>query len=102
MIELIVLRRAEADIQRVYGRLEDFQTGRGEAFLRRIDLAFARLQQFPELGAIYYAGYRRLLLGQLPFGIFYRVEGNRLIIVTTASLRQDPSAIRAILDDPSS
>lgn len=101
MIELIVLRRAEADIQHIYGQLEDYQIGRGEEFLRRIDLAFARLQQFPELGAIYHAGYRRLLLGQLPFGAFYRVEGNRLIIVTMASLRQDPAAIRAILDDPS-
>ena len=102
MIDLIVLRRAEADVQRIYNRLEDFQTGRGEEFLRRIDLAFERLQHFPELGASYHAGYRRLLLGQLPFGIFYRVEGNRLIIVTAASLRQDPSAIRAILDDPAS
>jgi toxin ParE1/3/4 len=101
MIELIILLRAESDIQRIYTRLEDFQAGRGEEFLRRLDLAFERLRRFPELGTTYYAGYRRLLLGRLPFGIFYRVEGSRLIIVATASLRQDPSGIRAILDDPS-
>jgi toxin ParE1/3/4 len=101
MIELVVLRRAESDIQRIYTRLEDFQTGKGEEFLRRVDFALQRLQQFPELGTPYHSSYRRLLLGQLPFGIFYRVEGNRLIIVTTAALRQDPTTIRAILDDPS-
>ncbi len=65
MIELIILRRAESDVPRICNRLEDFQVGRGEEFLRRIDLAFARLQHFPEIGAIYHAGYRRLLLGQL-------------------------------------
>lgn len=100
MIELIILLRAEADIQRIFNRLEDYQARRGEEFLRRLDFAFAQLQRFPELAPVYYAGYRRLLLGQLPFGIFYRVEGNRLIIVTMASLKHDPATIRAILDNP--
>jgi len=49
MIELVVLHRAEADLQRIYGRLEDFQPGRGEEFLQRADFALARLQQHPEL-----------------------------------------------------
>ena len=34
MTELVVLRRAESDLQRIYNRLEEF--------LRRIDLAFER------------------------------------------------------------
>jgi len=100
MIELVVLSRAESELQRIYNRLEDFQAGRGQEFLRRLDLAFAHLQQFPEIGPVFFKTYRRLLLGQFPFGLFYSVEGNRLIIITAASLQQDPASIRAVLDDP--
>jgi len=100
MIELVVLGRAESELQRIYNRLEDFQSGRGEEFLRRLDLAYEHLQRFPEIGPVYHGTYHRLLLGRFPFGLFYCVEGNRLIIITAASLQQDPASIRAILDDP--
>ncbi len=98
MIELVVLSRAESELQRIYNRLEDFQSGRGEEFLRRLDLALAHLQQFPEIGPVYFETYRRLLLGQLPFGLFYSVEGNYLIIITAASLQQDPASWTILRD----
>ena len=100
MIELVVLQRAESELQHIYNRLEDFQSGRGEEFLRRLELAYEHLRHHPEIGPVFHRHYRRVLLGGFPFGLFYCLEGNRLIVVTAASLQQDPSAIRAILDDP--
>jgi plasmid stabilization system protein ParE len=100
MIELVVLRRAESDLQLIYDRLEDFQSAKGEEFLRQLEIAYDHLRLYPEIGPVYYRQYRRLLLGRFPYGLLYCIEGGRLIIVTAASLQQDPTALRAILDDP--
>jgi hypothetical protein len=38
--------------------------------------------------------YRRLLVHGFPYGIFYTIEGHRIIISGVMDLRQDPSKIR--------
>jgi hypothetical protein len=40
MIELILLQRADVDIQAAFDRHEDCQEGRGEVFMRHLDAAF--------------------------------------------------------------
>src|SRR5436309_14484805 len=99
MAELIFLLSAEIDIQRAYEFYESYQSGRGLVFVQHLDVAFAHLRTFPEIGPICYGSYRRLLVPDFPFGIFYMLEDTRIVVAGVVDLRQDPEAIARRLGD---
>ena len=94
MSELVFLFSADADIQTAYEFYEAYQEGRGEVFMRHLDVAFGRLRTFPEIAPLFYEAYRRLLVHGFPYGVFYTLEGRRIILAGVMDLRQDPEVIR--------
>ncbi|MEO6034496.1 MAG: type II toxin-antitoxin system RelE/ParE family toxin [Verrucomicrobiota bacterium] len=94
MSELVFLFSADADIQAGFSFYEEYQPSRGEIFMRHLDLAFGRLRTFPEIAPVFHEIYRRLLVPGFPYGIFYSIEGRRIIVAGVLDLRQDPEIIR--------
>jgi plasmid stabilization system protein ParE len=94
MIELILLNQADWDIQAAYNRYEEYQAGRGEVFLRQVEAALTLLRQHPELAPQYGGQYRRMLIRDFPYGIFYEAQPTRVIVGAIMDLRQDPRLIR--------
>ena len=94
MTDLIFLLGAEVDIQSTYQRLEDFQEGRGLVFMQCLDAGLTLLRRHPQIGSVYEAPYRRLLVRRFPFGIFYEVQADRIVIAAVMDLRQSPEAIK--------
>ena len=94
MTELVLLLQAELDIQAAFNRYEGFQEGRGEVFLHHLDAAITLMRQHPEIAPVYGEAYRRMLIRDFPYGVFYQVQTNRLIVAAVMDLRQDPEAIR--------
>lgn len=94
MIDLILLAQAENDIQLVFDRCEDVQEGRGEIFLSMLDFAFGNLRRYPELGPVYAGPYRRLLVRDFPYGVFYQQQPGRIVVAAILDLRQHPAAIK--------
>lgn len=94
MKELIFLLQADADIQAAFERYENYQGRRGLVFLRRLDAALELLKRLPEIGPPFLRPYRRLLIRDFPFGIFYEVNPTRIIVVGVMDLRQNPRTIR--------
>ena len=94
MSELVFLFSADADIQTAYEFYEAYQEGRGEVFMRHLDVAFGQLNTFPEIAPVFHEPYRRLLVHGFPYGIFYAIEGRRIIVSSVMDLRQDPDIIR--------
>jgi plasmid stabilization system protein ParE len=92
--ELVFLLSADADIQAGFEYYEAFQARRGEVFLRHLDVAFGQLRAFPEIAPLFHQSYRRLLVHGFPYGIFYTIEGRRIIVAGVMDLRQDPESIR--------
>ncbi len=92
--ELVVLSRAEGEIFEAYARLEDAKPGLGERFSENVERCLNRLASFPELGSMYRMPYRRILVPDSPFAVFYSLEGRRIIIQAMLDLRQDPESIR--------
>ena len=92
--ELVFLYSADADIQAAYEFYEASQEGRGEVFMRHLDMAIGRLRNFPEMASPIHKAHRRLLVHGFPYGVFYTVEGRRIIIAGVMDLRQDPEVIR--------
>lgn len=94
MTELILLLQADLDIQAAFDRYEEYQSGRGEVFMRQLDAAFTLLRQHPEMAPVYAGPYRRMLAREFPYGIFYEVQPARIIVAPIMDLRQDPQVIR--------
>ena len=94
MMEIVLLLQADLDIQQAFNYYEDFQTGRGEVFLLHLDAALTLIRQHPEIAPVYGGVYRRLLVRDFPYGVFYQVQSARIIVAAVIDLRQDPERIR--------
>jgi plasmid stabilization system protein ParE len=100
-MELIVLLAAELDIQTAYNRFEDFKEGFGLKFIQDLELAYEYLSNHPRVGRLYKSNRRRFLLSRYPFGIFYAVEGSRIVISAILDRRETYTAEdRTGYDDP--
>ena len=94
MTDLILLLQADQDIQTAFNRYEEFQAGRGEVFMRHLDAALTLLRQHPEIAPVYGGRYRRMLIPDFPYGIFYEVQPKRIVVGAIMDLRQDPETIQ--------
>ncbi len=94
MTDLILLLQADQDIQSAFNRYEEFQEGRGEVFMRQLDAALTLLRQHPDIAPVYGGRYRRMLIRDFPYGIFYEVQPKRIVVGAIMDLRQDPETIR--------
>ena len=94
MTDLILLLQADHDIQTAFNRYEEFQARRGEVFMRCLDAALTLLRQHPEVAPAYGGRYRRMLIRDFPYGIFYEVQPKRILVGAIMDLRQDPETIR--------
>jgi plasmid stabilization system protein ParE len=86
LMEVVLLLSAERDLQEAYNWGEEHRRGREQFFLQDVELRLEQLQKFPLIG--------RLYRGRYPFGIFYVVESNRIVVHAVPDLRQDPEKIR--------
>lgn len=92
MVEsVIILRGAEADLLSSYIKYEE--RGKGDVFSRTIDDKLELLKRFPKLGRVYYKEFHRLVLIEFPYGIFYRIHGNRIVVVAILFLGMEPRKI---------
>jgi plasmid stabilization system protein ParE len=62
--------------------------------MRHLNVAFAQLRTFKEIAPVFHGSHRRLLVHGFPYGIFYTIEGRRIIVSGVMDLRQDPDVIR--------
>ena len=92
--EVVFLRGAESDLQSAFIRYEDKVEGLGREFLLTIDGSLTAVGQFPEMARVYHKTIRRLVVSRFPYGVFYAVEGQRIIVHAVLDLRQDPESIR--------
>ena len=100
MIDLILLLQADLGLQSAFKRYEDYQIGRGEVLMRQLDAALSLLRRHPEIAPVYSGPYRRMLIRDFPYGVFYQVQPTRIVVAAIMDLRQDPQTIRRKLLGP--
>ena len=81
--------RAEADLQEAKRHYEERRTGLGEELIVIVRQAVRYLELYPERRLIYYRDFRRFLLRRFPYKIFYRIEGDRVIVFRILHVKQD-------------
>ena len=89
--DLIIRPEAEQDMRGAFGWYEDRVSGLGREFLRCIDVAIAQINRAPATRPVLYQDIHRILTRRFPFGIFYIVIGQRIIVLAVLHTRRDPS-----------
>jgi plasmid stabilization system protein ParE len=95
---LVLRTRAEQDLAEAARWYEEQATGLGRDLLEEADVVIARVMRFPESHPVRHRQFRRALLRRFPYGVFYAVEADEIVILAVLHLAQDPSAIFGRLD----
>jgi plasmid stabilization system protein ParE len=86
----VILRpKAEADLREAARWYESQRPCLGGQFLDEIDSILGSLQNSPERHAVYYRGFRRMPAHRFPYKLFFRIDGNDVIIVRVLHAKRD-------------
>ncbi|MGF1450783.1 MAG: type II toxin-antitoxin system RelE/ParE family toxin [Opitutales bacterium] len=93
--EIVWLEQAERAIDRIYAKLltPDDDDTRSKQFLVEAIGKVDDLATFPRLGREVGKGFRRLLLWNNRYGLYYEIAGRRVIIHRIVDLRQESEQI---------
>jgi toxin ParE1/3/4 len=80
---------ARADLQEAYDWYDERCPGLGDEFLAAIAETLLRLETNPEEFPVYYRGFRRVLTRRFPYKLFFRTEGNSVIVFRILHGAQD-------------
>lgn len=64
--------------------------GLGDEFIACVEAAMARAARDPEAHERVHADVRRVLVRRFPFGVFYQVEDELLVVLAIAHVRRNP------------
>ncbi len=92
---LFVRQPAKADVRRAAHWYELRRPGLGREFVNQVDAAMNRLAENPQQYQALYREVRRAIVHRFPYGVFYRIEADRIIVFCVTDLRQDPAAWKA-------
>jgi toxin ParE1/3/4 len=96
--QLVLRVRAEQDLADAARWYEEQARGLGRELLEEADAVFAQIAQFPESKPMRHRHFRRALLQRFPYGIFYVVEADEIVVLAVLHLAQDPAAIAGRLE----
>jgi plasmid stabilization system protein ParE len=71
---------ADTDLREARNWYEQQRPGLGDEFLVSMADTFARLEESPERFPVYYQGFRRVLTERFPYKVFFRIEGDAVIV----------------------
>jgi toxin ParE1/3/4 len=86
---IIIRPKAEADLSAAARWYEVQRRSLGDEFLDEIRRVLTLLEESPERHPQYYRGFRRVLTRRFPYKLFYRIEGNDVIIVRVLHGKRD-------------
>jgi plasmid stabilization system protein ParE len=81
---------AEAEILEAYQYYEDKAEGLGTEFVRAVDASLASIERNPRMYAVVHNDARRALLRRFPYGIFYVLEDDKIVVLACFHASRDP------------
>jgi len=87
---LIIRPEAEFDLAEAYKWYEARVPGLGSDFLLNTDAALSSIQRTPETYPIVFKNIRRSLIRRFPYGVFYVVEQDMIVVLAVLHARRDP------------
>lgn len=81
---------AESDIHDASVWYESQRLLLGHDFLDAVEASFARISENPLQFPILYRDTRRALLPRFPFGVFFRTEGQTIVVLAVMHASRNP------------
>jgi plasmid stabilization system protein ParE len=90
--ELLWTAGFDRELQEIFDFLEDRLPGSGERFVLNLDRSLGLLRQYPESAPRFRTLCRRLVLAS-GYGVFYQINGSRIVLVALLHLSLPIEAI---------
>ena len=87
---VIIRPEAEADLSEVKQWYERQRQGLGLEFTLSVEEALERIRRLPHVHAELYKGVRRAPTRRFPYGVYYRVVGDSVVVIAVMHSRRDP------------
>ena len=87
---LLIKPEAEDDLAEAYRWYEERRTGLGDELLLCVEAAIEAARREPERAPVMSGDVRRTLIRRFPFGVFYLVELDRLVVLAVYHSSRDP------------
>lgn len=88
--QLRIRRAAEADIQEAYEYYEECRQGLGQDFILCIEASLDKITKIPNHYPVIHRNIHRILVKRFPFGIFFIVIENTIIVLAVMHGSRSP------------
>lgn len=89
-LEVRLRPEAEADLADAAAWYEEQRLGLGQEFLDRVLSAFGSIAERPIMYPTVHRRTRRALMHRFPFGIYYRIETDSIVVVAVMHGSRNP------------
>ena len=96
--DVIIRPAAEDDLDEASGWYERKQPGLGKRFLAAVDDTIVRIRSWPEFGIVVHKIMRRANVRRFPYGVFYVIKTDRIIVVGVLHGRRAPRKWKSRLE----
>ena len=93
--KVIVRKAAAADMQDAAQWYEHQNQGLGSEYLRAVENSIAAISRNPQQYPAVYENVRRSLIRRFPFGIFYLVTSDSVVIIACLHGKRHPSTFKS-------
>lgn len=93
-MKIAVQSSALADLAEGFHFYEEKGPGLGSYFLDSIYSDIDSLHLYAGIHIVHFGKYHRLLSKRFPYGIYYRIEENAVLVRAVLDLRRDPKWIK--------
>lgn len=91
---IIIRPEAETDLSGAFHWYEEQNAGLGLEFFRCVEAAFDTIIRNPELYRKVYKDIRRALTSRFPYGVFYLIDENKVIIIAVFHAKRNPELLK--------
>ncbi|NOS88639.1 MAG: type II toxin-antitoxin system RelE/ParE family toxin [Methylococcaceae bacterium] len=85
------LEAAQAELDEAFNWYEAQQLNLGFEFLTEFDNAIRRIVAYPKSYALLGSDIRRCLIKRFPYGVWYGIDAETIVIVAVAHLHRKPN-----------
>jgi plasmid stabilization system protein ParE len=89
-MRLVLRRQAKGDLREAFHWYEDKQPGLGRRLLASVEASLASIRENPRMYPRVDPSIRRASARPFPFGVFYRIEGDKIRVIAILHNARDP------------
>jgi plasmid stabilization system protein ParE len=88
------LSAAVVDVESARDWYNAQRPGLGGEFINAVDDAITAILDFPDAHPVVHRDARRYLLDRFPYGVYYRIEGNGVVVIACLHAARAPERTR--------